>query len=118
MLISQLPTPDYNFTPVLLDRTIDGCPLPPLRRVDNYVQSGLYAWYNGDTGEVLYIGKALKLRNRLQQHWYGNTDMVERVLDNDIVPMVSVWLCPADKRAGMERDMLDIGMPPYNKRKD
>lgn len=118
MIISQLPAPDYNFTPVLLDMVVDGCPLPPLRQVDNYVQAGLYAWYNSDSGEVMYIGKALKMRNRLQQHWYGKTDIVERMLDAEIVPMVAVWLCPADKRAGMERAMLDIDMPPYNKRKD
>ena len=120
MQLNQLPTPDYNFSPILLDKTIPGCPLPALKQTDDYVQSGLYAWYDADTEEVLYIGKALKMRNRLQQHWYGKggTSMVELMLDAEIVPMVAVWLCPADQRAGLERKMLDIDMPMYNRRKD
>lgn len=117
MNIDNLSKPDYDFSPVLLDKLMQS-PLPRLRRADNYEQSGVYAWYDGDTGAVLYIGKAIKVRNRLQQHWYGATDIVERMFDDGIVPMVAVWLCPTEQRAALERTMLDIDMPLYNKRKD
>lgn len=118
MNIKELPTPDYSFSPVLLDMAVPGCPLPRLRKVDNYNQPGVYAWTNADTGEVLYIGKALRMRNRLQQHWYADTDIVEIMLDAGIVPCVHVWLCPGDKRAGLERAMIDKAQPPLNKRRD
>lgn len=121
MKITGLPTPDYDFSPVLLDKQMAHlCPLPRLRVADGYDQPGCYAWYNSDTGEVMYIGKALRMRNRLQQHWYSDgSDIMERMIEqDDILPAVAVWLCAADQRVTMERRLLDMGMPPYNKRKD
>lgn len=118
MLISEFTAPDYSFSPVLLDKTSKDCPLPSPGVSAGYNLPGVYAWTDGETGEILYIGKALKLKNRLQRHWYGATDMVEHMLDAGIIPQVHVWLCNAEDRAGLERTMLDKAHPRYNVRLD
>lgn len=119
MNIKDFNPPDYNFSPVLLDKKESGCPLPRLNKENGFNQPGVYAWYDGDTGEVLYVGKALKMRNRLQGHWYGEkTGFIGQVLADGIVPAVAVWLCDDAQRAGIERAMIDAALPRFNKRRD
>lgn len=110
-------TPDYTFSPLTLDKLIGGCPLPKTRKADNYQAPAVYAWRDADTGEVVYIGKAINVRNRLQRHWYGS-DWVLDWLASGAVPVVDVYMVQADKRAGIERSMIDVYAPRYNRRKD
>jgi excinuclease UvrABC nuclease subunit len=109
--------PDFTINPITLDKTIGGCLLPTSSKGQNYEQPCVYAWRDGDTGEIVYIGKALKAKNRLQQHWY-QSDWLNEWLDTGAVPVVDVWFVAADQRAAIERSMIDQHAPRYNMRKD
>lgn len=109
--------PDITIDPLTLDKLIGGCLLPASRKVDAYEQPCVYAWRDADTGEIVYIGKAIKAKNRLQRHWY-RSDWLLDWLDTGAVPVVDVWFVSADQRAGIERSMIDQYAPRYNMRKD
>lgn len=109
--------PDYTINPITLDKAIGGCVLPPSRVVDNYAQPCVYAWRDADTNEIVYIGKAIKAKNRLQRHWYESEWLLDWI-DDGAVPVVDVWFVPADQRAAIERSMIDRYSPRYNMRKD
>jgi hypothetical protein len=68
--ISTLPIPmhDIEFDPITLDPAVCRvehleCPCPNV--------SGCYAWFDTESEQVLRVGKARLLRNRLQAYWSG-----------------------------------------------
>ena len=110
--------PDYTINPLELDRALAlPSALPRSRVVDGYNTPAVYAWRDADTGEVVYVGKALRVRNRLMRHWYASQWLIDW-LSTGAVPIVDVWIVAAQDRAGIERSMIDAHCPRYNRRRD
>lgn len=133
------PIPDFTFNPDLLDKTshesrvaqrylrIKGvkgnrlsapvaCPVP------NQKRPGCYAWYEWSSFDVVRVGRALQLKQRLMDYWldrnWGKTvlNLVEfSKWRDDLVSLdigVSVWYC--DNNEEFERRLIDIFNPRFN----
>ena len=125
------PAPNLVFESVLLDkkhREDVGVGLPDLteRHVNGKQQhvGGAYAWiHNPKDGcfptdrplEVIYAGKAGRVRNRLQQEWSGIDRLWWDDFPDNPIQMICVWLGAAE-RASMEARLINHFRPRYNRR--
>lgn len=121
-----IPKPDVIFRGDLLDRAVrkeTGEELP-LRatKENNYYHTGCYAFIEtgeDDEPEVMYVGKAAKLGNRLTYHWRNEQpnflfqwcdDRAQKGLG--FSPYVAVWF--SDNRESLEKELIGKLKPRYN----
>ncbi|MGZ8843298.1 MAG: DUF433 domain-containing protein [Pyrinomonadaceae bacterium] len=123
--------PDFIFDACLLDRQWESsvgiqCPLRERRTVTHQYLSGCYAWIqlgenSADVCEVMYVGKAARLRNRLGAHflhakfldlWWEEMNKLNR----SYIPFVAVWL--TKNRAALESELLKRLTPRFNRRRE
>jgi excinuclease UvrABC nuclease subunit len=126
------PPPDVIFDACLLDPTYsaDVGESVPLHETasNNQCLSGCYAWIevgNNDEApeimEVMYVGKAARLRNRLINH-FKNSKFLEkwgeqRLHDGQsFIPFIACWF--TDERSKLEVELIRTLSPKYNKQKE
>lgn len=98
----------------------------PLREIRGKYLSGCYAWFeegeNDEKPQIMYVGKALRMGNRLVQHWNGSGGFLlewykEREADNLCwVPYIAIWF--TEDRAAMEVDLTRRLKPKFNRRRE
>lgn len=126
-LTSQgIQAPDCIFPAELLDPSIrkelnKPHPLKQTKET-NYTLPGCYAWIGEGKDrliEVKYIGKALKLKSRLMQHYTGHRSRFLNVWLRDeetFMPFIAVWF--SEERASLESKLIKVLKPKYNRRNE
>ncbi len=71
-----------------------------------------YEFYNPDTGEIYYAGKAIQAKNRILQHLHD--DFICDLLDEGNMISVRVWFCNEKKRIQLEQMLIKHHNPTYN----
>ncbi|MFI6827739.1 GIY-YIG nuclease family protein [Kribbella sp. NPDC050241] len=78
-------------------------------------EPGVYR-FRDDAGKVLYIGRAVNLRRRVQSYWthLGDRPRLARMV-NRIARIESVWCDSAHEAAWLERNLLEHSKPRWNR---
>ncbi len=108
--------PDLQFAPDELEKSSPRetrvCPDTP----------GCYAWIANETKEVLRVGRAVMLRNRLRTYWIASdrSSAVLEMIDTawwepeGSIPWLVVWLMPKNETAAFEQSLIDAYRPRFN----
>lgn len=121
-------TPDWSFDPCILDQK-DGRSVGEeklLKRLSQSDVSGVYLFYSRSKEGViaLYVGKAARLRDRMQTHWcrHGERGWINSYLDDidsgDLNNVVMACAWNEEERAGMEAKLIRILKPKYCRRQE
>ena len=87
----------------------------------NIKHPGVYAFfvdYRPDNEpEIWYVGKAINIRNRLREHWFGvvpGGGFLRKAQEDGriFVPLVAIWW--TDRREEMEQQLIQQLRPIYN----
>lgn len=125
---ARIAQPDYILPGYYFDQKVrkDQRLKLPFRelKANNYKLYGCYVWFQpenskGET-EIMYVGRATKICNRLQQHWNDRTcpkfleAWYERAEENDepFTPCVAIWLC--ENPTDLEIKLMKALNPRYN----
>jgi hypothetical protein len=138
-----VPKPDYMFPGLLLDEFYTNehnltLPLKNYTSVDitskekvkekqyYYKNPGIYVWYEpycntiDEITEILYVGKAINLKQRLLQHWklqrssFLHDYFRDRLDTNQLCcPHIAIW--EGSNSAHLESNLIKILSPTYNK---
>lgn len=101
---------DLTFPADMLDPAVGGV---DWKRYKHGEMPGCYAFYDADTLEVAYVGKALQVKKRLTDHWFENEKLFDWMVSGH-VPAVAVWYCDHNERIALEQRLIAELRPLLN----
>lgn len=126
-----IPQPDHYVDLFAIDMGEAEWPIEPRNAGNRYYKlPGCYAFVNcryfrdSEPCEVMYVGKAINLKERLRQHWRNNSAFLDKwqgwVEDKpetrEFSPLACVWL--REEKAGFEVEIQKKCKPRFNQRRE